>query len=161
MSKNCLVVCGKLFTHSVIGDQNALTFPAWWSGTSHSKTEKPGFHCLSSIYLFNTSIHVVISEPRHHICTFVSRLTVSIHFQSYLDQLLFPPYSSEVYHTFLMQWVPACVPITLSCLTLHDPVGCSPQDSPVHGISQARFLEWVAIPFSRGSSRPRDPTRVS
>ena len=32
---------------------------------------------------------------------------------------------------------------------------CSPSDSSVHGISQARILEWVAIPFSRGSSRPR------
>ena len=34
-------------------------------------------------------------------------------------------------------------------------------DSPVHGISQARILEWVAISFSRGSSRPRDWTQVS
>ena len=33
--------------------------------------------------------------------------------------------------------------------------------SPVHGILQARILEWVAIPFSRGSSWPRDPTRLS
>ena len=33
--------------------------------------------------------------------------------------------------------------------------------SPVHGILQARILEWVAIPFSRGSSRPKDQTQVS
>ena len=33
--------------------------------------------------------------------------------------------------------------------------------SSVHGILLARILEWVAIPFSRGSSQPRDPTRVS
>ena len=38
---------------------------------------------------------------------------------------------------------------------------CNPTDSSVHGISQARILEWVAIPFSRGSSWPRDQTRVS
>ena len=43
-----------------------------------------------------------------------------------------------------------------SCLTLCDPVDCSPPDSAVHGISQARTLEWVAISFSRGSSGPRD-----
>ena len=36
--------------------------------------------------------------------------------------------------------------------TLCDPVDCSPPGSPIHGISQARVLEWVAIPFSRGSS---------
>ena len=38
---------------------------------------------------------------------------------------------------------------------------CSPPGSSVHGIFQARVLEWVAISFSRGSSRPRDWTRVS
>ena len=43
-----------------------------------------------------------------------------------------------------------------SCLTLCDPMDYSPSDSSVHGISQARMLEQVAIPFSRGSSLPRD-----
>ena len=38
---------------------------------------------------------------------------------------------------------------------------CSPQGPPVHGILQARILEWVAIPFSRGSFQPRDWIRVS
>ena len=38
---------------------------------------------------------------------------------------------------------------------------CSPPGSSVHGISQARILEWVAVAFSRGSSRPRDRTHVS
>ena len=46
-------------------------------------------------------------------------------------------------------------------LTLCDPVDCSPSGSSVHGILQARVLEWVAISFSRGSSRPRDRTQVS
>ena len=42
--------------------------------------------------------------------------------------------------------------LSQSCLTLCNPVDCSPPDSSVHGISQARILEWVAIPFSRDSS---------
>ena len=42
-----------------------------------------------------------------------------------------------------------------------DPVGCSPLDSFVHGISEVRILEWVTISFSRGSSRPRDWTYLS
>ena len=46
------------------------------------------------------------------------------------------------------------------CPTLCDPMDCSLPGSAVHGILQARILEWVAIPFSRGSSRPRDWTQV-
>ena len=46
-------------------------------------------------------------------------------------------------------------------LTLYDPMDCSPPGSSVHGILQARILEWVAIPLSRGSSWPRDRTQVS
>ena len=47
------------------------------------------------------------------------------------------------------------------CLTLCDPVDCSPPGSSVHGILQARIVERVAISFSRGSSWPRDRTQVS
>ena len=47
------------------------------------------------------------------------------------------------------------------CLTLCNPMDCSLPSSSVHGIFQARVLEWVAISFSRGSSWPRDRTRVS
>ena len=42
--------------------------------------------------------------------------------------------------------------VAQSCPTLCDPTDCSPPGSSVHGILQARILEWVAIPFSRGSS---------
>ena len=48
------------------------------------------------------------------------------------------------------------VKVTHSCLTLRDPMAYL-----VHGILQARILEWTAIPFSRGSSQPRDRTQVS
>ena len=43
-----------------------------------------------------------------------------------------------------------------SCPTLCDPIDCSLRGSSVHGILQARILEWVAMPFSRGSCQPRD-----
>ena len=42
-----------------------------------------------------------------------------------------------------------------------DPMDCSPPGSSVHGILQARLLDWVAVSSSRGSSRPRDRTRCS
>ena len=48
------------------------------------------------------------------------------------------------------------VKVAQLCLTLCDPV-----DYTVHGILQARILEWGAIPFSRGSSQPRDQIQVS
>ena len=51
--------------------------------------------------------------------------------------------------------------VTQSCLTLCDPMDCSPPGSPVQGVYQARILEWVAMPSSRGSSRPRDWNQVS
>ena len=46
--------------------------------------------------------------------------------------------------------------VTQSCLTL-----CDPMEYTVHGIVQARILEWVAVPYARGSSQPRDRTQVS
>ena len=46
--------------------------------------------------------------------------------------------------------------VTQSCLTVCDPGDCSPPGSSVHGIFQAKILEWVAIPFSRESYPPWD-----
>ena len=51
--------------------------------------------------------------------------------------------------------------VAQSCLTLCDPMECSLPGFSIHGIFQARILEWVAISFSRGSSWARDWTQVS
>ena len=51
--------------------------------------------------------------------------------------------------------------VVQSCPTLCDPMDCIPPGSSVHGILQARILEWVAILFSKESFQPRDRTRVS
>ena len=59
-------------------------------------------------------------------------------------------------------WGRCCADVcTQSCPTLCDPMECSPPGSSVHGISQARIMEWVAISSSRGSSQSRDWTCVS
>ena len=55
-------------------------------------------------------------------------------------------------HSFCLKWVK----VSQSCPTLFDPM-----DYTVHGILQARILEWVALPFAKGSSQPRDQTQVS
>ena len=51
--------------------------------------------------------------------------------------------------------------VAQSCPTLSDSMDCSPPGSSVHGIFQARVLEWVAIFFSKRSSQPRDQTHDS
>ena len=65
----------------------------------------------------------------------------------------------EVVYFHCVRFQTACLTLwclTLWCLTLCDPVDCSPPGSSVHGMLQAGILEWVAMPSSRGSSRPRD-----
>ena len=70
------------------------------------------------------------------------------------------PVESSTWPTWLLD--PSMkVLVTHSCLTLCHPMDCSLPGSSVHGIFQARILEWVAIPFSRGSCQPRDWTWVS
>ena len=54
-----------------------------------------------------------------------------------------------------------CVLFAQLCLTLCDSMDCSQPGSSIHGVLEARILEWVVIPFSRGSSQPRDQTWVS
>ena len=60
------------------------------------------------------------------------------------------------YTIFLHGTYHLLVKVTQLCLTL-----CNPMDYTVHGILQARILKWVAIPFSKRSSQPRDRTQVS
>ena len=64
--------------------------------------------------------------------------------------------SHRVRHDRSDQVVAVTVKVVQSCSTL-----CNPMDYIVHGILQARILEWVAFPFSRGSSQPKYQTQVS
>ena len=57
--------------------------------------------------------------------------------------------------SFFFLFVVICYLVAKSCLTL-----CNPMDYTVHGIVQARIVEWVAILFSRGSSQPKDWTQL-
>ena len=55
-----------------------------------------------------------------------------------------------------LSWSCCSCLVAQSCPTLREPMDCSPPGSSVHGILQARILAWVAISFSRASSRPRE-----
>ena len=65
-------------------------------------------------------------------------------------------------HLVLMMIPCVCCRLSpFSGVRLCEPVDCSPPGSSVHGSLQARVLEWVAVPSSRGSSPPRDRTHIS
>ena len=77
-------------------------------------------------------------------------------------QIWKPPNEVKPYRLHIpLHYATILLLVTKSCLTLCNPMDYSPQGSSVPGISQARILEWVAIPFTRGSSQPRDRTQVS
>ena len=62
---------------------------------------------------------------------------------------------------FEIGWKPCVCLVAQLCQTLCNSMDCSPPGSPVHGDSQARILEWVSKPSSKGSPQPRDWTQVS
>ena len=107
----------------------------------HITTNDPisSFLCLSNIPLYTYSI-----SP------------LSTHLLMDIWLFLCPGYCKQCCNEY-RKWSE----VTQSCPTLCDPMHCSLPGSLVHGIFQARVLEWVAISFSRGSSQPRERTRVS
>ena len=128
-----------------VPDSGFLTFLAF-----------PGDDDVTSIqlYIYNMaatyfpSLIFYPSLPSTHVCMFVTLLCLQVtHMHTYTQM-----------HTNKIMGV--CV-YTQSCPAPGGPVDCSLSGFSVHGISQAKILEWVAMPSSRGSSRPRDQTRVS
>ena len=74
---------------------------------------------------------------------------------------LYTVYSTFWSHGFNLTFLTLESVVTQSCLTLCNPMNCSPPGSCVHGILLASTLEWIAIPFSRGFSQTRHQTCVS
>ena len=104
--------------------------------------------------------HAHSSEP------FCSSLQFAVAWSLYIVQfvsLLFPVFQRLSHqHIGTILWGPLYVIlVTQWCLTLCDTLDCSPPGFSIYVILQTRIMEWVAIPFSRGSSQPRDQTWVS
>ena len=93
----------------------------------------------------------------HLVYSYCCAVITTIHLQNFF---MFPNCYSVPTNYKLTPILPVFLPLKVkvvqSCSTL-----CSPMDYRVHGILQARILEWVAVPFSRGSSQPRDRTWVT
>ena len=81
--------------------------------------------------------------------------------QFYIVTIYFMPYIYVCVHIYICRERERDRERKKSCLTLCNPMDCSLSGSSVHGILWARILGWIAIPFSWGSSWPRDQTRVS
>ena len=83
------------------------------------------------------------------------------HIDTFTEYMIIP--SSNTYSIFTTYKEPcaACMLSHQSCPALCNPMDCSPPGFYVHGIFQARILEYVAMPSSRGSFQPRDQTHVS
>ena len=92
--------------------------------------------------------------PSAWLLTFLLKTTTIIILAPFRFHAVFQPQTLR--HQSSSGWC-VCL-VTKLCPTLCDPMDCIPT---VHGISQARIVEWVAISFSRGSSQPRDGTHVS
>ena len=89
------------------------------------------------------------------------RVGICLNFVPYMSPLPHPSPSFEKTRLhkdrhLLSVFIVLVVLAAQSCLTLCDPMDCSPLGSSAHRISQSRILEWVAISSSRESSRPRD-----
>ena len=130
---------------------------------------------LWSSLLYFQQIQVKFSNEVNYygIASGERKMVMSLTFESWL---LFPHLGSATYSlydfghitSFLscggLEWLNfpfLKVLVAQSCLVLFDPMDCSLPGFSVHGISQARILELVAMPSSRGSSRPRDWTCIS
>ena len=81
----------------------------------------------------------------------------SLYIWTFLVHVLLKPSLQDFEHYL----VSMCMLVAQSYPAVCNPMDYSPSGASVHRISQVRMLEWVAIPFSRGSSQPRDRTRVS
>ena len=120
-----------------------------WVSSQWGRWADDGYHCWAVVHSKAAVLHSVdVAGERPGPQTGSDEPSCRLESQRW--------YSLENWSPFLAA---ECV-CMLSCDSC-DPVDCSPPGSSVHGISQARIPEWVAIPFFRGSSWPKDRTQVS
>ena len=112
----------------------------WLIVISNSRFQKPNSSILQSVFLFMFPI------------------LVNGNWLIYFVVKPYKIYKVEIEVVFMKYWF---CEVTQTCPTLCDPMDCNLPGSSIHGIFQARILERGAISFSKGSSRPRDRSRVS
>ena len=133
----CVCVCARAHTHMQVCKM--------WEGSE----EQEQWHAEGEGWVSDTASHssfcfcVFEKSSQHKIsCCFLTVISLSGGFVISLLSFL-----------LISEHIQVKVEVTQPCLTL-----CNPMDNTVHGILKARILAWVSVPFSRGSSQPRDPT---
>ena len=134
---------------------------SWQPGQKGECHESHNSHLVESMLVFSLELtangiyHLILRQKRQLVVWWLqSALTVSC---------------SRCWMTFPSSWLKTkgvnvlwCwCSVAQSCSSLCDPMDCSSPGSSVHGVLQARIVEWVAISFCKGSSWPRDHTQVS
>ena len=156
-----------LFNCRIIALQCCVDFCHTSTWISQRYTQVPSLLNLLPTSPFQVAIEHQVDLPASY-----SKFPLSLYFTygnvpvSKLLSQFIPPSpsitgSTNLFSLSVSLFVGCFVFIAQSCLPLCDPMDCSPPGSPIHGIFQARMLEWVAIAFSRGSSQHRDQTQVS
>ena len=120
-------------------------------------------NCLLDLPLGLLIDHPNFTHPKQILGVSPLPLQTSPGFYISVKGILFPHRPKYQSHPFLLSYPTTWNPCMLgsSVASLCNPMYCSPPDSSVHGISQVKILEGVAISSSRGSSRPRDQTNIS
>ena len=117
---------------------------------------KASFMCIWSIQSYKT-ISMEVPHSRGLFCDIILRLlkpfSLNLYFGSYIQW-------DNVARAKGLEFKLICDPVA-SVWIFYNPMDCNPPDFSVHGILQARIVEWVAISSTRGSSWPRDQTHVS
>ena len=99
------------------------------------------------------SLSYFLTVPQICTCLLVPLTVMSVCLSAYL----FIHWAGQKFlRVFSITSYMCCAKLLQSCLTLCDPIACIPLGSSVHGILQAKILEWVAVLSSRGSSQPKD-----
>ena len=130
----------------------------------HTPWCKPDQHFPECNFFFSKNM-----QPKLHSCgqsTLHMLVALYVTTSSFPSFLLLPPPSFPSFFpfsfaSFLFSLLKRKMLVAQLCPTLCHPMDCSPPGPSVHGIHQARVLERVAMPFSRGSSQSRDQTQVS
>ena len=137
-----------------------IRWPKYWS-FSFSISPSSEYSGLISFRMNWLDLLVVQGTLKSLLQHHTSKASILRHSAFFIVQLSHPYMTTGkmialTIQTFVCKIMWSEVKVTQLCLTL-----CDPMDYTVHEILQARILEWVALPFSRGSSQPRDRTQVS
>ena len=148
---------------AVHGVTKSWTWLNNWATTTGVRSDPTDWVlCSTRLHLFQMPVASFIGHSYFWLTIFEDSCNPLLSFDNSLKWLRTQEHTSLTYTSLLWLFLVAQmvnkVKLAQLCLTLCDPI---PWSCTVHGILQARILEWVAFPFSRGSSKPRNQTQVS